>query len=136
MKKKMARRKVKLAAPAPADAAPAGSTAADGAHAAPPQGEWYAPQGDDNSPAVDYFADNRGLVSRILSLGVISVLIVAMVTMAAMWFAAPMLETRIQIPPGRPRVARQHSTTAPATAPAELDSPAPTTAPVTSLPTD
>ena len=137
MKWKMKRLPAKSAAiaAAPPAAAPAGSAAGDGSHIAPPQGEWYAPEGDDNSPAVDYFSDNRGMISRIVSIGVMSVLAVAMVTLMAMWFAAPMLETRIQIPPARPRVPRQHgATTGPATAPAEEDSPAPTTAPVTSLP--
>src|SRR5947208_2920558 len=99
----MSRRKSKLAATASTDAVAAGAAAAsdpaaaDGEHVAPREGEWYAPQGDDNSPAVDYFSDNRGVVSRTISIAVISVLVVATVSLGAMWFAAPMLETRINV---------------------------------------
>jgi len=122
-------------------------------HERPRDGEWYAPEGDDNTPGVDYFSDNRGYLGRFVSLAVLSVLVVTVFALAGTWFAAPLLETRIQFAPSSPslRAARSHASHVPATNPtgaatattepaespdASAPTTAPTAAPITSVPSD
>jgi hypothetical protein len=106
------------AAGADPSAVPADPSGRSVASIPPPEGQWYLPQGADDAPTFDYFSDDRRLISRIISLSVMTILLAVAVTLGAMWFAAPMLETRILlVPRGATSIHPHHLTAATAPSP-------------------
>jgi hypothetical protein len=94
----------------------------------PAEGDWYVPQGDDAARPIDYFKDDRPLIGRIVGLAMLAMILAITATLAAAWYALPLLDAH---PRHRPAI---YDGPAPLGTPAHMQG-SPTTHPVAHHPT-